>query len=49
MTDNKIEHKEVLGSYKKFRQDLRDYFGNLPTDLRITLEEIGKYIERNKK
>jgi len=43
------DFKQLQESFKQFRINLKDYFGVLPVDLRITLEDIQKYIERNKK
>jgi len=42
-------HKQLLNLFDKFVSLLQEYFGDLPVDLRMTLQDLRDYIERNKK
>ena len=41
------EANKVVKKYDEFEKELYKYFKSLPVDLRLTLEDVREYLERN--
>lgn len=43
------KHKNLIEAIVNLKKGMLDYFGSLPVDLNMTLNEVAEWIAKNKK